>query len=671
MTDEYLKAKKAGEKESRARAAAGEYPFLPALDDIQPDCDILPHKALGIMEIPTDLIYGTKTRARQNSFAPGFMPLLEADSEFAGKWSSLYRAQLREGFSDPIRVYEYLHRFYVQEGNKRASVSRFLDMPSISADVTRVMPPDDVLADHPEYAEFLRFYEVTGIYSIEYGWPGAYAETAELLGLDLEQKWPEETVKSLEAAYWRFAEAYRDLQNKGAELSAGNAFIVYFRIYVRDVFGNQSPKVVEKRILEIQKELMTEQSAYRVELVEEAEEALNAGSLIEKTGATLSRVIPVLSYSEKHPLKAAFIHASSASESVWTANHEKGRLRLEKAYGGTVITKSFEHCGSSAAFEKAAGKAAEWGAEVVFSTASRNINDALRAAIEYKDIKFLNCSVNQVRHAVRTYYAKIYEAKFIAGVIAGIYSAADGTHKIGYCSDYPIYGTVAGINAFAIGAAMTDPSVKIYLDWTSRAGVNWWWDTLDRGIHVMSAVDSLHNADGSDAYGLCYVERCEPGTGNDLSGNCRIKNLAAPIWKWGKLYEIIVETILEGTYNAGAMDRKDRATNYWWGMISGVVDIELSKELPLYTRQLAETLRADIINGSFDPFGGELRSQDGLIKAAGERALSSIDIIEMDWLCENIVGEIPVIDALKEDAKTTVKVSGIEKSRVVRPPRRK
>ena len=64
MTDEYLKAKKAGEKESRARAAAGEYPFLPALDDIQPDCDILPHKALGIMEIPTDLIYGTKTRAR-------------------------------------------------------------------------------------------------------------------------------------------------------------------------------------------------------------------------------------------------------------------------------------------------------------------------------------------------------------------------------------------------------------------------------------------------------------------------------------------------------------------------------------------------------------------------------------------------------------------------------
>ena len=82
MSDDYLKAKKAGEKESKARAAAGEYPFLPALDDILPDCDILPHRALGVMEIPVGLISGTKTRARQNSFAPNFMPLLEVSTEF-------------------------------------------------------------------------------------------------------------------------------------------------------------------------------------------------------------------------------------------------------------------------------------------------------------------------------------------------------------------------------------------------------------------------------------------------------------------------------------------------------------------------------------------------------------------------------------------------------------
>ena len=35
MIDEYIKALKAGEKEYKARLAAGEYPYLPALDDIR------------------------------------------------------------------------------------------------------------------------------------------------------------------------------------------------------------------------------------------------------------------------------------------------------------------------------------------------------------------------------------------------------------------------------------------------------------------------------------------------------------------------------------------------------------------------------------------------------------------------------------------------------------
>ena len=665
MTEEYLKARKAGEREYKAKVSAGEYPFLPALDDILPGNDTMTHKAVGLVEIPVGFIAGTKTRARQNAFAANFMPLLEPDSEFGSKWSSLYSAQISEGFNDPIKVYEYLHRFYVQEGNKRVSVSNFLEMPVISADVTRIMPDADVLAKHPAYAEFLRFFDVTGIYDIEISWAGAFAEMAELLGEDLEHRWDEDKVRTLKGAYWSFSQAYEPLKSKGADLQTGDAFMIYLRIFIKDAMEHHPQGMISKRILKIQKEMMTEKSEEMVELVEDAEEALNAGSIITKTGSTLSKVIPIpaLSYSPKHPLKAAFIYDKKISGSSWIADHDEGRLRLEKAYGGTVVTRCYEDCEGSSSFEKAVKDAADWGAEVVFTTSPGQIDDTLRAAIEYEDIKFLNCSVNLHRQAVRTYYAKIYEAKFLAGVIAGIHSAADGTHKIGYRSDYPIYGVVAGINAFAIGAAMTDPMVKIYLEWESKADNNWWWDSMDSGIHVMSSIDSLRSSDGSDAYGLCYVERCEPGQGNDLSKSCRITNLAAPVRKWGKLYEIIVKTILEGNYNSREVDKKDRATNYWWGMISGVVDIELSDSLSPYTRQLVNTLRSDIINGSFNPFDGELRSQEGLIRLADDRQLTSLEIIQMDWLCENIVGEIPVIDSLKEEAKTTVKVSGVGRSK--------
>ena len=37
------------------------------------------------------------------------------------------------------------------------------------------------------------------------------------------------------------------------------------------------------------------------------------------------------------------------------------------------------------------------------------------------------------------------------------------THKIGYIADYPIYGEPAAINAFAKGAAITDPYARIIL----------------------------------------------------------------------------------------------------------------------------------------------------------------------------------------------------------------
>ena len=649
MIDEYLKARKTAEKEYKAKVSEGEYPFLPALDDILPDSDLMPHKPLGIMDIPVELIAGTKTRARQNAFSDGFMPLLEPDSEFAAKWSSLYTAQISEGINDPVKVIEYLHRFYVIEGNKRVSVCRYNEMPVICADVIRVMPSAETLADNPAYAEFLKFYDSTGLYDIDCVIPETYAEIAELLGEELGRKWDGDKVMSLKSAYWVFLNEYRALIEDEDAPAPGDAFAIYLKVYVKDALAHHSAKEVAGRLNKIKKEFAAEKVSSDVALVEEAEDALNAGSIITKAGSTISKVIPVLSYTPKHPFRAAFIYDKRIDESRRVADHDKGRLRLEEAYGGTVVTRKYEACADSASFEAAVKDAAGWGANAVFTTSPSQIDDTLRAAIEYGDIEFLNCSVNLNRQAVRTYYAKIYEAKFLAGVIAGIYSAADGTHRIGYCSDYPIYGTVAGINAFAIGASMTDPSVRITLDWTSKPDNNWWWKTLDSGIHVMSGVDSLHSSDGSAAHGLCYVERCEPGQGNDLSGMCRVTNLATPMWMWGKLYEIIVKTMLEGKYHSKAVDKKDRATNYWWGMMSGVVDIYLSDALNPHTRKLVEILRTDIVNGMFNPFD--------------DMDLSSRDIIQMDWLYENIEGEIPAMDSLTDEAKKTVKVSGVRSSK--------
>ena len=60
-----------------------------------------------------------------------------------------------------------------------------------------------------------------------------------------------------------------------------------------------------------------------------------------------------------------------------------------------------------------------------------------------------------------------------------------------------------------------------------------------------------------------------------------------------------------------------------------------------------------------NPFDGELRSQDGLVRKADDAPLSSMDVITMDWLNENIIGEIPAKETLNDEAKETVTVSGV------------
>ena len=148
---DYKEALKLGQKEYRARTAKGEDPCLPALDAIIPPEKALTGTNLGVIQIPVFFIVGTKTAGRLNAFASNFMPLLDESTEFADKWESLYRSHLSEGIRDPIKVYEYLNRYYVEEGNKRVSVLKYCNAYSVPANVIRIMP-------EPSEDEAIRLY---------------------------------------------------------------------------------------------------------------------------------------------------------------------------------------------------------------------------------------------------------------------------------------------------------------------------------------------------------------------------------------------------------------------------------------------------------------------------------------------------------------------------------
>ena len=110
----------------------------------------------------------------------------------------------------PVTALEYLNRYYLVEGNKRVSVSRYLDMDSIEADVTRVIPSPD--ADDPEvrlFRELLPFIDDSGIRRLWFTREGSVTKLYELMGKTPGVKWTEEETADFRAGYYYFREAYK------------------------------------------------------------------------------------------------------------------------------------------------------------------------------------------------------------------------------------------------------------------------------------------------------------------------------------------------------------------------------------------------------------------------------------------------------------------------------
>ena len=107
MLEDYKSALRAGQRAYRARIARGQSPYLAVLDDVLKGVDIVAQEPLGLVEIPSDSLVGTKTSGRHTAFSYDFMPLLEPDTEFAVKWSNLCDAHLEEGIHTPIIAFEH------------------------------------------------------------------------------------------------------------------------------------------------------------------------------------------------------------------------------------------------------------------------------------------------------------------------------------------------------------------------------------------------------------------------------------------------------------------------------------------------------------------------------------------------------------------------------------
>ena len=628
----YTRALKAGQKEYKSCVAQGWDPCLPALERMISQKDIAGEEPLGLMSIPMELIAGTRTGARRDCFSPSFLPLLEENSEFAAKWASLAQSHLEEGIRDPITAVEYMNRFYVVEGNKRVSVLRYYGCPSVTGTVVRLLPKK---ADTPEYRlyqEFLAFNRPTGIHFIQFYRPGRYAELLSLLDRDDHRPWDFERRREFFADCTRFRRAFQEFREE-TDLHRDEALLRYLQIYGYNYLRSRTPNELKKDLESILAELNTGVEREDPDLNMEPEDSDTQPSLLRRLIETKPR-----------GMKVAFLHDKSPETSWWTEAHEKGRIYAQDRLGDQVETVSFFNMLQGDPEEQMAQLAQE-GYRLIFTTTPRLLGATLRSAAKYPNVKFLNCSLNTKHPILRTYYGRMYEAKFLTGALAG---ACSESGRIGYICNYPVFGSPASINAFALGAQMVCPTAKVHLEWSTMQESNMFRSFRQEQVDIVSGHD-LYSAD---------QQRWGAGV---FSINTQLNDpLAVSYWNWGKIYERIIGGAMYGMwYTPGFVDPKGKAINYWWGLSSNAVQVNFSDQVPKGTRRLLDILEQGIREKHFPVFAGPIYDQEGVLRVPEGESLSPIQIVQMDYLVQNVVGSIPKPEELNPEAQALVEISGV------------
>ena len=247
--EEYRSALRQGQKEYRDLMMRGKNPNPAVLDEILPKISTESVQEIPLVDIPADRIVGTKSAGRISAFTAGFLPILPEDTEFAAKWAGLCAAHLSdEGIRDPIKCYEYLGNFYVEEGNKRVSVLKYFGAPKIPGTVYRILPPP---SDDPvikSYYEFLDFYQSARLYDVQFRRPGDYARLLGFLGKEPGEEWDNREQKTFRAYFHYFKDAFHACGGRLLDLRAEEALLLWLQVYPFQSLGKLSGGELKKAL---------------------------------------------------------------------------------------------------------------------------------------------------------------------------------------------------------------------------------------------------------------------------------------------------------------------------------------------------------------------------------------------------------------------------------------
>jgi simple sugar transport system substrate-binding protein len=330
------------------------------------------------------------------------------------------------------------------------------------------------------------------------------------------------------------------------------------------------------------------------------------------------------------PLKVGFVYVSPIGEAGWTWQQDIGRKEMEKNLGDKVKTQYVEDVPEGADSERVIRDLAQQGNKLIFTTSFGYMNPTLKVARQFPDVKFVHSTGYKTAPNVATTNARFYEARYLAGILAGKMTQSN---IVGYVGAFPIPEVLQGINGFTRGLRSVNPKAEVKVIW-----VNSWFDPgkerdaalammgqgADIVTHHTDSTATVQAAEEQGKYAVAYH--------SDMSKFGPKAQLAAVTHHWGDYFTKEARDVLESKW---------KSDSTWGGIKAGMTAIEaFGPTVPADVKQLVLDKQAEIVAGTLAPFAGPIVDNEGKVRLESG-VLDDEGLNKMNYYVEGVSGKLP------------------------------
>ncbi len=254
-------------------------------------------------------------------------------------------------------------------------------------------------------------------------------------------------------------------------------------------------------------------------------------------------------------IKVGFVYIGDENE-TYTYAHYQGALEMKEALGLSDDQLIFKwNIPENEECYDAAVDLAEQGCNIIFANSFGHEDYMIQAAKEYPDVQFCHATGYKAATSglsnVHNYFTNIFEARYVAGVVAGMKLAelygADTDAKLGYVGAYSYAEVKSGYTAFFLGVRSVCPNVTMEVKYTG----SWADQALEKETaEALIADGCVLISQHADTTGAATA--CESAKVYDVGYNMSMLE-AAPNYAltssgndWGPYVTFAVQSIING-----------------------------------------------------------------------------------------------------------------------------